>query len=198
MAPAVRLSLVDVAGEHALGEERFIFLGAVSCVGPHARCRVARADQDRQPSTIVSIGDARIPRADQAVGAAYADMVLVANTWGWQGRPASVLGDRRHHLLCFGIFDGPAGIAILLPSSAGLSFQRSGTWPSLIAIFSSWVSTLLGRGHHGDIDDLTAHGEIAAVGERGIEASEELVDRLGFVSGARGTATPSLHPAPCH
>jgi len=38
------------------------------------------------------------------------------------------------------------------------------------------VPELLGRRHHGR----TAHGEIATVGERGVEAGEELVDRAGL------------------
>jgi len=42
------------------------------------------------------------------------------------------------------------------------------------------VPTLLGRGHPGRIDDLAAHGEIAAIGERGVEAGEEPVGRPGL------------------
>lgn len=54
--PAVRLSLVDIAGEHTFGQERLVLLGAVGCVGPYARGRVVRADEDRQPCAIGGAG----------------------------------------------------------------------------------------------------------------------------------------------
>jgi len=46
---AMRLALVDVAGDHALSQQRLVLLGTIGGVGPDARGRVLRASQYRQP-----------------------------------------------------------------------------------------------------------------------------------------------------
>lgn len=60
---------MDVAGEHAFGQEGLVLLGAVGRVGPYARGRVVRADEDRQSCAIMSIGGAGVLGADQAMSA---------------------------------------------------------------------------------------------------------------------------------
>lgn len=75
--PARRLLLVDVAGEHPLGEERLVLLRSVGRVRPDTRSGVVLADHVGQPGAIVGIGRARIPCADQPVDPVDADVVLV-------------------------------------------------------------------------------------------------------------------------
>lgn len=114
----MRLALVDVAGEHALGEKGFVLLRAVGRIGPYPRGRVVRTDQRRQPCASVGIGGAGIPGADQAMRPVDADMVLVAEHRDGQIDRLECLGVRAFLDLGLGVLDAPAGIAILFAGSS--------------------------------------------------------------------------------
>lgn len=75
---AMRLSLVCVAGEHALCEDGLVLLRAVCRVGSDAGGPIILADQKRQPCAVMDIGCASVLGADQATGPVNADVVLVA------------------------------------------------------------------------------------------------------------------------
>jgi len=70
--------VVDVAGEHAPGEECLVLLRSVGGIGPNARGGVLLADQIGQSRPIMGIGGARIPGADQSMGPIDTDMVFIA------------------------------------------------------------------------------------------------------------------------
>ena len=70
--------MVDVAGEHAPGEECLVLLRSVGGIGPNARGGVLLADQIGQSRPIMGIGGARIPGADQSMGPIDTDMVFIA------------------------------------------------------------------------------------------------------------------------
>lgn len=50
---AMRLALVDVAGEHGLGQERLVLFRSIGSIGPAPRHGVIRADHHRQLCTAV-------------------------------------------------------------------------------------------------------------------------------------------------
>ena len=60
----VRLALVDVALKHAPFEEGLILLRAIGRLGQDTRAGVARADQVRQPGTIMGVCGAGVPGPD--------------------------------------------------------------------------------------------------------------------------------------
>ena len=57
--PARWLLLVDMTGEHALGEERLVLLRPVGRIGPDPGAGVVLADHVGQPCAVVSIGGTR-------------------------------------------------------------------------------------------------------------------------------------------
>src|SRR5690606_25257100 len=126
--PARWFLLVDVAGEHALGEEGLVLLRAAGGIGPDARSGVVPADRNRQPSSVMGIGGASIPGADQPVRPVDADMVLVAEHGnGKIDRPPGLwgrLGIATFLDLDLAVFDRPARIAILLPGFGRLPVRR--------------------------------------------------------------------------
>ncbi len=69
---------MDVAGEHALGEERLVLLWSIGRIGPYPRAGVVLADHVRQPGAVVGVGGAGIPGADQPMRTVDAYVVLVA------------------------------------------------------------------------------------------------------------------------
>lgn len=69
--------LVDVALEHACRQKSLVFLRPVGRVCPDARTGIGLADQVRQSCTVMGIGGAGIPGADQPMGLVDADVVLV-------------------------------------------------------------------------------------------------------------------------
>ena len=74
----------------------------------------------------------------------------------------------------------PACIAVLLPEPRRLRLPCLWHTALLDCRFLGLGVALLGRRHDVGIDDLATHGEVAPLGEGGIEAGEQPVDRLGF------------------
>ena len=116
-----------------------IFLRPVGGVCPDAGGCVGLVQQLWQLRAVIAGGIGRGPFADQSVRVVDRDMVLVTEG-----------GDRNIDLLCailpgfgLGVFDRPAGIAILLGQLGGLG-QSSGILPSLMARFSSSLLRCLG------------------------------------------------------
>lgn len=76
--PKRHAPLVDVGLEHAPLDERLVFLRSTGRVGPYARTSVLLADQFLQLCTIMGVGGAGSPGADQPMGPIDADVVFVA------------------------------------------------------------------------------------------------------------------------
>ena len=66
-SPPGQAFLVDVADEHALGQEGLALLRAISRICPYARGGVVLADQIGQPGAVMSIGGAGDLCTDQAM-----------------------------------------------------------------------------------------------------------------------------------
>ena len=156
---AVRLSLMDVAGEHAFGQECLVLLGAVGCVGPYVRGRVVRADEDRQPCAIMSIGGASVSGADQAMSAIDTYVVLVPEHRDGEVDWLERLGVGAVLHLGFGVLNAPARIAVFLAELGRLVLPELGDPPFQTSGLLLLGIALLGRRHNGGVDDLAAHCE---------------------------------------
>lgn len=169
---------MDVAGEHAPGEERLVLLRSIGGIGPNARGGVLLADQIGQSRAIMGIGGAGIPGADQSMGPVDADMILIAEHRNGQIDRFCRLGVGAFPDLGLGIFDRPARIPVFLPGPGGVPVLGDTTFLDRDLLLLGVA--LLGRGHDGGVNDLPAHGQVAAIFERGIKAREEPVDCLGL------------------
>jgi len=133
--------LVDMALEHAGGEERFVLLRSVSGIRPNARAGIAIADKVGQPRSVIGVGT---PSTNQTVGLVSGDVVFEA-----EHRDGEIDG------LC-GLGIAPSWTLALLYlidqrasrsfCRALASFQSSGTRPFLMAVFSASVLRCLGAG----------------------------------------------------
>lgn len=138
--------LVDMALEHARGQERLALPRPVGRDRPVARTGIAPADQIRQKSPVVGVGSTGTPGADQTVSIVDADKVLVAEhrdgKINWlRGIWVGALAD-----LVFAVLDRPARIAALL---SRLSLLPSfGEAPLLDRCLLRLGVALLGRRNH--------------------------------------------------
>lgn len=178
--PTRHALLVDIALEHAPLEERFVLLRAIGRVGPYARAGVSLADEVRQPGPVMGVGGAGIPGADQPMRPVDADVVVVA-----EHRDGKITRLERLRIgtllhLGFGVLQAPARIAVLLTDLGRLFLPAPRDFALLYRGLLLVGIVLLARWHHGRIDDLAAHRQVAAIGQRCIEVREEFVDRLGF------------------
>lgn len=107
--------LVDVALEHASGEERLVLLGPVGCVRPHARTGVAVAEQDRQPRAVMGIRGTGTSGADQPMCLVDADVTFVTEHGNSQIDGLCRLGIGAVPDLVLAVLDRPARISVRLP-----------------------------------------------------------------------------------
>ena len=111
------------------------------------------------------------------------DVVFVAEHWHGQIDRLCRFGIGAFPDFGFGIFDQPARIAIFLPELGALPIL--GIAAPLDGKLLLLGIALLGRGHDGNVDNLSARGQKAAILERGIEARELPIDCLAFTSRSR-------------
>ncbi len=108
----------------------------------------------------------------------YSDMVLVA-----EHRDREIDRLERFRISTFlglEVFDRPARFAVLFANIRSLCLPALPDLALLDRRLLLIAVALLGSRHHGRIDDLAAHREVAPIGRRRIEASNELLARLGL------------------
>ena len=128
-----------------------------------------------QPRAVMGCGMGDGPAADQAALAINADVVFVAerghgNVDLWRAvftRPG------------LGEFHRPARVAVLPRQLGGLVHPVRRNVPGLDRRPLSLGVALLRRRHDGGVDDLPAHCQITRRLQRGIEAAEQRIHRIG-------------------
>lgn len=188
------------AADPALGlEPALIALAAIDRFRPDVRGGVVVGDDIEQHAPIVAGLVCRLALADKAKDPADDDSGFVAKAGdGNIGLRPAINGGGG-----LGEFQRPARVGVFLPRLGRFVWPDLGGAPAFLHRHSLGLGVpLLGRCHQCGVDDLPAHGQIAAVPQLMVEISKQCVERAALVSRSRnslivlasGVAAPRSKP----